>query len=198
MYRAITWLALSEGVDTSDESTLQRVARSTSFALAADGRTLLVNGMPAEAALRSAEVDAAVSAVSAHPAVRAEMVQRQREVAHRGCIVVIGRDIGTVVLPDAPVKLWITASPAERARRRLAEALPGSRRLTENEMEARIVQRDERDAGRAVSPLRQASDAVPISTDGLSPEETVLEALTVVRRALGADLAGEHAGKCRP
>ena len=195
MYRAITWLALGCGLGRADEPRLESLAAHTTFDLDPDGETLVVNGVPAGAALRSAEVDAAVSAVSAHPGVRLQMVHRQRELANDRCIVVVGRDIGTVVLPQAPVELWVAASPRARARRRLAEALPGSQQLTEEQMETLIAERDARDSNRAASPLRRAPDAVDIPTDDLSPKDALDRALLAVRRALGADLAREGSGR---
>jgi cytidylate kinase len=189
MYRAVTWLALECRLPLSDAAALGSLARSTSFALGpgVPGR-LQVNGRPADEALRSARVDAAVSEVSAIREVREALLARQRELAYDRCIVVVGRDIGTRVLPHAPVKLWVTASAEERARRRLAEQ---GGEASEEEMVLRIRARDRYDATRAVSPLRRASDAVVIETDRLSPEQALATALAVVRARLEAACAAQ-------
>ena len=199
MYRAITWLALVGQVPLSDGDALGELARSTSFILepGVPGQ-LEVNGNPAPDVLRSSRVDGAVSEVSAVPDVREALVTRQRELANSRCIVVVGRDIGTNVLPDAPVKLWVTASPEERARRRLAEQ--GSARDL-GEMVSRIRARDTYDSTRALSPLRRASEAVVIETDRLSSQDALETALAVVRArleststaAVGARLPGSEA-----
>lgn len=182
MYRAITWLALEQDLPLSDGDALGQLARSTSFDLepGVPGR-LRVNGAPAGTALRSGRVDAAVSEVSAVRGVREALVMLQRALADDRCIVVVGRDIGTNVLPHAPVKLWVTASPEERARRRLEEQ--GGAASVED-MVSRIRARDSYDSGRSLSPLRQASDALVIETDRLSPEEALEKALSMVRAKL--------------
>lgn len=183
MYRAVTWIALRRGVSLDDSERLAAIARSTAFSLAGPGESLEIDGSPPPAELRSSAVDAAVSQVSAHAAVREALVVRQREMASGGCIVMVGRDIGTVVLPDADLKLWIVASPVERARRRLAEHLPGGSHLTLAEAERQIMERDAQDTGRAVSPLRRPQDAAEIDTGRLSPSECVQRALELLRLA---------------
>jgi cytidylate kinase len=184
MYRAVTWKALSRGIDIEDESGLARLAHALQFDLDPETCGLCVGGVPDQALLRSRPVDDAVSAVSAFSAVRNELVQRQRAIANERCIVMMGRDIGTVVLPKALVKLWITASSEERARRRLNEGLIGSAELDAVQMETRIAIRDSVDSGRAVSPLLRAPDAVAILTDGMNPEAVFEAALAVVRLAI--------------
>jgi cytidylate kinase len=185
MYRAVTFLALESGTDLSDGAALQTLTENTVFDLTAvPGEYLLVNGTAMRGQLRRPEVDGAVSQVSAHPEVRAVLVARQRELAAHGCIVMVGRDIGTVVLPTASVKLWVTASPRTRALRRNRER-DGQHleEMVQREM-ARILERDRVDSGRAVSPLRQAADAIVVETDGISPDVAIARAVAVVRGAL--------------
>jgi CMP/dCMP kinase len=181
MYRAVTRKALSQGLPTDGADALTRIAQSTRFELASHGLT--VDGMPAGQDLHSPEVDAAVSEVSAHPGVRAVLVDYQRELADSYAIVMVGRDIGTTVLPDAPVKLWITASEQERARRRLREqpdevVLEGQAAAV-----ARLGTRDRYDSTRVHSPLQKAADAIVIDTDGRSPRQVLDQALAVIRAA---------------
>jgi cytidylate kinase len=183
MYRAVTWLALGEGIPLGDAEALARLARSTLFRLQGRGESLRINGEPPRPELRSSDVDASVSQVSAHASVRRELVIRQREMARARCIVMVGRDIGTVVLPDADVKLWIVATPEERARRRLAEHLPGTAGLTLAEAERQIMERDALDTERPVSPLARPEGATEIDTDRLTPEQCVELALDLVRDA---------------
>lgn len=194
MYRALTWVALDQQVSVTDARALEGLARDSRFALGDDGTSLWFNGVLAGSYLRSPRVDAAVSAVAAVPGVREQMVRRQRDLARAGCIVMVGRDIGTIVLPDAAVKLWVTASAAERARRRLAEQLPGSAGVGEAEMISRIELRDAQDAGRPVAPLRRPPDALDIVTDAAGPEESVRTAVQAVDRYLserGCGLAAQ-------
>jgi CMP/dCMP kinase len=185
MYRAVTLLALQRGIDPGDAAGLTGIAAETSFDVfrTADDR-LLVDGTPMRDDLRTPLVDASVSVVSAHPEVREVLVEHQRRLARHGCIVMVGRDIGTVVLPDAPVKLWVTASPRTRAERRNHERIePHDERTIQQEM-ARIVERDRTDSTRAASPLRQADDAIVVETDGETPEQTVHRAVELVKRRL--------------
>lgn len=182
MYRAVTWLALEHGIPLDDEGEIVRLAERTRFSLGA-GEELLVDGHPASPMLRSPAVDRVVSKVSAYPAVRAAMVREQRSVAGGRCVVMVGRDIGTVVLPNAPVKLWVTAPAVVRARRRLAEHLPGGAQ-TEQAMVRQIQERDHLDATKPISPMVPAPDAVEIDTGALTPEETVQRALQAVSSAV--------------
>jgi cytidylate kinase len=193
MYRAVTWLALQRAVPPDNAVGLVGVARSVRFDLGGPGESLLVDGAAPSPDLRSTGVDAAVSTVSAHPAVRGELVQRQRELARDRCVVMVGRDIGTVVLPNADVKLWVTASAHERARRRLAERLPGATRLTLAEAEEQMMERDAQDAERKASPLKRPEGAIDIDTELLTPEECVQLALQLVRRAAFEELRSKGA-----
>jgi cytidylate kinase len=181
MYRALTLAAIRRGIAPDDEAALLQLARNCDLDILplkgeGDGRhyTFLLDGEDVTWALRLPEVDAAVSQVSTYPGVRAEMVRRQRAVGRHGRVVMIGRDVGTVVMPDAPLKLYITASPEERARRRL---LDRRRQGYDDDYEAilvDVVRRDHIDSSRKHSPLRPASDAVIIDTTN-RPAVAILE-----------------------
>lgn len=186
MYRSVTWLAIRDGVDPSDTGALERLASGIEFQLShATDAPLLVDGENPGRSLRSADVDALVSRVSAFPGVRSVMVDRQRAMARNRCIVMAGRDIGTVVLPDSPIKLWVTASSAERAQRRFEEGLDRSTNL--ETIEQALDNRDRHDSGRQASPLLRAPDAVDLVTEGRTPEESLREAVAIVRRKLLLD-----------
>jgi cytidylate kinase len=182
MYRAVTLLGHRNGIDPANGEALTRLAERTRFDLAPDSDDfLVVNGVPMRDELRTPAVDAAVSAVSAHPELRHVLVGHQRQLAASGCIVMVGRDIGTVVLPDAPVKIWVTASARTRAERRNRErADPHDERAIEREMR-RIEERDRIDSTRPVSPLRQADDAIVVETDDETPPQTVARTVSLVR-----------------
>lgn len=181
LYRAVTDRALKSGIATSDALELAIAARRLKFEVS--GGQLLIDGVPAGRNLRASEVDGAVSAVSAHPEVREVLTGCQRTFAQGRCVVIVGRDIGTVVLPDAHVKLWVTASPSERARRRQLEqgADPSSSRSRALE---KIDARDSIDSNRSVSPLRRSPDAAMLITDNLSPRQALAQALTIVREGI--------------
>jgi CMP/dCMP kinase len=184
MYRAATELALRRGLPLSDSRSLAALAESIDFRLGSGDRpVLLISGEPPGSELRTREVDAAVSEVSAHPEVRRIMLQQQRKLAAGRCVVMVGRDIGTVVLPDADIKLWITASPQERGRRRARENLADGA-SDQDEIASRIIRRDTFDAERAESPLRKAPDAVVIDTEHLEPSQALDAALSQVQSAI--------------
>ena len=167
MYRAATFAALRRGLDPTDDEAVGRMACRIELDVSDDGVT--VDGVDASIEIRSREVTAAVSAVAANSVVRTEMVRRQREwVAARGGGVVEGRDIGSVVFPDAALKLYVTASPRVRAERRVAE-IGGS----VEEVEASIIERDRKDSGRADSPLTEATGSVLVDTSDMAIGEVV-------------------------
>lgn len=175
LYRAVTWLALERGVSASDAEALRALATEVELAEDGVGRLahVLVDGIDRTADVHTPPVDAAVSAVSAVPELRAALLERQRAMAATGGIVMAGRDIGTVVLPDADLKLFLDASVEERARRRAEERGldrngPGAEAILEA-----LRLRDRLDSTRAVAPLHPASDARIIATDGNRFEDTV-------------------------
>jgi len=189
MYRAITWAALQRGIDPADAQALGELATTARLDMGTDPSTptVAVDGADASVAVRTEPVTAAVSAVSAVPAVRAAMVTRQRELIGRGGIVVEGRDIGSTVAPGATLKIFLTADPAARARRRGLE-LAGRTLDTAmlNRTREDLLRRDAADSGRAASPLTQAEDAVVIDSTDLGPDEVVarvVELLGSVRQS---------------
>jgi len=193
MYRAITWKALRAGVDLDDAAALEALVRSTQLALAPgeDGVRVRVDGEDATEAIRAPEVSRGVSQVASVPGVRRRMVEIQREVAAGGRCVVEGRDIGTVVFPEAPVKIFLVASLEERARRRREELAARGVSQEIEDLGRELRRRDRMDSERADSPLRPAEDAIRLDTTGLTIEDQVAEVLRVVRRVLAAaDPAG--------
>lgn len=179
MYRAVTFVALQRGLDISDEALLGALAEQLNIEVLAptvpDGRqnTVLADGIDITHKLRSAEIDANVSAVSSCAAVRAAMVRQQRAIGERGQVVMIGRDIGTVVLPRSDLKLYLTAGVEERARRRQREnAQRGDGTPYESVLDM-MRRRDEKDMGRENSPLRPASDAHMLDSEKMAASEIV-------------------------
>ncbi len=175
MYRAATLAAIRSGVDIRDEDAVARLVSSLEIRVVwgEAGDRLLVDGRDITDELRSPLVDGSVSEVSAVPAVRSVMVQQQRAIAREGSIVMVGRDIGTVVLPEATAKIFLTASAEVRAQRRLRELDQRGRRADRDEVMAALRHRDKIDAGRDDSPLKPDDDAVTIETDLLSVDEVV-------------------------
>lgn len=179
LYRALTWLAVQAHIDTLDAAGLAALARRTPISVRpptqADGRlyTVEAEGRDITWDLRRPEVDAAVSRVSEHPQVRAALIEQQRRVAAAGPVVVVGRDIGTVVMPDAPLKIYLDASPEERARRRTQEKHERGAEVDYQVILADMRRRDKHDGGRAVAPMRPAADAVKIDTTGMSIEQVI-------------------------
>ena len=176
MYRALTWLALQRKIDLEDEAVLGPLAETFDMQItlptANDGRqyTVTVEGRDVTWELRGPEVDHAVSQVSHHPAVRAAMRRRQREIGERGGVVMAGRDIGTVVLPNAQRKIYLTASLEERARRRWLELRAKQDTApTFEEVLAEVQRRDALDSAQSAP----AADAVMIHTDHLSIEQVI-------------------------
>jgi len=177
MYRAVTWLALQRGVDVHDDAALVALADSMRMELGqpteSGAATIKVEGQDITSQLRTPEVDRNVSIVSQVQGVRTAMVRRQREFAREGRLVMLGRDIGTVVLIDAPLKVYLDASAEERARRRYREMVAAGSTRPEAEVMAELLERDRMDRQRAHSPLHPAGDAVIIETDNLSLDEVV-------------------------
>jgi cytidylate kinase len=185
LYRAATWLALARNVSPEDVPAL--VAETDEIALAPDefGRLdrVLADGIDVTADVHTPDVDAAVSDVSKVPELRAALLPRQRALTGGGAIIMAGRDIGTVVLPDADLKLYLDASVEERARRRAEERglSPGSAEA--DAILAELRRRDGIDSGRSVAPLRIAADAVVLRTDGNRFDQTVALVVDAIRAA---------------
>jgi cytidylate kinase len=184
MYRAVAYLALRDGVATDDGSSLAALAREARISFAADGRIVAAERDVSEEIRRPA-VSAAVSEVSAHAEVRAVLLDEQRRIAADQDVVIEGRDIGTVVFPEAPVKLFLTASPEVRSERRRKELIAGGEHVGADETLQAMVARDAYDSSRAVAPLRRAADAVELDTSGLSIGEVVEAAREIVLARIG-------------
>ncbi len=187
MYRAVAFHALEAGVPLDDDEAVSKIAATQTIEFAHEGGStlptrVLIGGEDVTAAIRTPEVDAAVSPVSALKSVRELMVQQQRVLAEGHDVVVEGRDIGTVVLPHAQLKVFLTASPEERARRRGLEQRAAGAAVTDDDVLAAIVRRDAYDSSRAHSPLTTAEDAVILDTTGLTIPE-VVEAVAVLAEA---------------
>lgn len=166
MYRCVALAALDRHIDLDDGERLGEMAWDLDVGF--DGDTVKLDGKPVEGRIRSPEVTIAASKVSVHPQVRQAMVKRQRELIAAGNYVAEGRDIGTVVSPDSPLKVFLTASEEERARRRAAET-----GASVDEVRRAIEDRDRRDRGREHGALRAADDSVDLDTTDLSPDEVV-------------------------
>lgn len=188
VYRALTWLALDRGASPDDGPGLARLAAAHAIAVVPDaavpsGYRVMVDGRDISAALRDRAVDAAVSAVSRHAEVRTALLGPQRAIAAAAAVVMVGRDIGTVVLPGATLKVFLDASPAERTRRRFRERLRAGERPTWSAELASTIARDGQDRGRATAPLAAAADARVIDTESLDADGVVAAILA----ALGLD-----------
>lgn len=189
MYRAVALAAQRRGLDPDDAEALGALARDVRVAIGPptvrDGRayTVLLDGDDVTWSIRSADVDRVVSQVARIPAVRDALVAQQRSLAGKGRVVMVGRDIGTVVLPDADRKVFLTASAAERAKRRGEELAARGEVRPRQELLHEILRRDQLDSERVVSPLRSADDAVVVQTDGLSVGQALDQVLQVITRA---------------
>lgn len=181
MYRAITWLALCHNKHKSED--IIELAKQAKIQLEKD--RIYINGENVSDVIRSAEVNNEVSKVAKIPELRLIMVKMQQEMARNKGVVMDGRDIGTTVLPDAKYKFFLTASAKERALRRFKEMLSKGQKVTLEEVEREILQRDYRDTNRDVSPLKAAEDAVIIDTTDKTVEQVVEEILTVIRGGEG-------------
>ncbi|MEB3331495.1 MAG: bifunctional pantoate--beta-alanine ligase/(d)CMP kinase [Synechococcaceae cyanobacterium] len=186
MYRALTWWVQHNGVDPTDPTAVAPLLMGLDLQLGSgEGglQRVTINGHDVSRAIRTPEVTAQVSLVAAHACVRQALTEQQQAMGHRGGLVAEGRDIGTAVFPDAECKVFLTATVAERARRRAADlADRGFSVPPLAELEAQIEERDRLDSSRAVAPLRQADDAVELVTDGM-PIEAVIQCLVDLFRA---------------
>ncbi|WP_270642652.1 (d)CMP kinase [Limosilactobacillus mucosae] len=185
MYRSVTWAALENGIDVSDTKRVIDLARriKITFEPGQPDQRVFVDGHEVTKDIRTEKIAANVSAVAAIPEVRAQMVEQQRQIAQAGGIVMDGRDIGTTVLPDAQVKVFLVASAHERARRRYEENLQkGLATQSLDELEAAIKLRDQKDSTRKVSPLTQAKDAILIDTTSLTIDQVVDEISALIKK----------------
>jgi len=187
MYRAVTWLALQRGIDVRDEAALTALAEKTQIDVApaskSDGRTcdVLVDGQDITWEIRRRKVESNVSGVSAYRGVRSALSQQQRRIGQRGRIVMVGRDIGTVVLPEADLKIYLDATAEQRARRRFDEIIARGAQADYNEILAKVIERDRIDSTRDVAPLKAAEDAIVLDSDKLTADEVLEQVLALCR-----------------
>lgn len=194
MYRAVTWAALQQEIDLGDETAVTQLAHDIEMEVfpakgEADGRhyTVHVDGQDITWGLRTPAVDANVSQVSSYLGVRQEMVKRQRAFGARGAVVMVGRDIGTVVMPDAPLKLYITASAEERARRRTRDRSAQGHTANYDDILADVLRRDKIDSNREHSPLRPADDAILIDSTDQPPAAIVNAILQMIHEPVNGE-----------
>ncbi len=180
MHRAVAWRASQLGLDLDDEDAVLKVAQEA--VIEVDGSRVVIDGTDVSAAIRTPEIDRATTPVARQPRVRAELVARQRALAAAGPVVMEGRDIGTVVFPDAPVKIYLDASPEERARRRAHDpAHTAAQTQALADIAQAMQRRDENDRTRQASPLCIATDAAVIDTTGIPVAEVVARVIAIVR-----------------
>jgi cytidylate kinase len=182
MYRAVGWKALQDGVRLDDEEAIEELARRNVVDIA--GEQVSIAGIDVTRAIRTPEIDRAAASVARLPRVRAVLVARQREMGASGAIVMEGRDIGTVVFPKADVKIYLDASPEERARRRASDPAHIGGSTVVAEVATALTARDELDRTRKASPLYAAEDATPVDTTGKPIEAVVAEVMGVIRKKL--------------
>ena len=186
MYRAVAWMATHEGLALDDDPALMALAERVELTL--DDRTVLVEGHDVTRAIRTAEIDAAAARIARMPSVREVLVRRQRVYAAAGGLVMEGRDIGTSVFPAADVKIYLDASPEERAARRASDPAHGldSAPAALSDVASALEARDHSDRTRKSSPLTMAADAVRVDTTGMPLEGVVEQVLDIVRERLAA------------
>ena len=183
MYRAVTWIALDHDIDMNDEEKVTALAEESPIDVApaskSDGRAcdVLVDGKDITWETRLPDVDANVSVVSAYAGVRAALSQQQRRIGQRGKVVMVGRDIGTVVLPEADLKIYLDASAEERAKRRFDEMTARGAKVDYDNILAKVIERDRIDSTRDVAPLKAADDAVVIDSDKMNVDEVFEQVL---------------------
>ncbi len=185
MYRAVAWKALHDRLPLDNEDGVAALARRATLQVGPS--SVIIDGHDVTNDIRTPEIDRAAAATARLPKVRAMLVERQRKEGENGGIVMEGRDIGSVVFPNADVKIYLDASPEERARRRAADPAHGvSGAAAAVDVATEMAARDQSDRTRATSPLTIPKDAIEVNTTGLSIEETVDQVLAIVNRALTA------------
>jgi cytidylate kinase len=186
MYRAVTWAAIARGIGIEDEARVTALAQQLQIDVVRptldDGRqyTILADGQDVTWKIRKPEVDRGVSPVSAYAGVRAALSAQQRRIAQKGRIVMVGRDIGTVVLPEADLKIYLEATVEERAGRRYREVIGRGEPSSFEAVLASVLRRDQIDSNRSLAPLRAAEDAVVIDTTTLSVDQVMERVLALV------------------
>jgi len=191
LYRAVTWAALERGIPIADEARIARLARELNIDIQRptvdDGRqyTVLVDGVDVTWSLRDRPVNEGVSPVAANPGVRAALVEAQRRIGRQGNVVVVGRDIGTAILPEAEVKIYLDATLDERAARRYREDVAKGRPSDLAAVRANLAERDHIDSHRSTAPLAQAPDAIYVDSTDMTVDEVVDRILAIVRSVGG-------------
>ncbi len=187
MYRAVTLAALNQQVNVNDEEAVSKISESLDLDVrqpsVSDGRSndIILNNEDVTWSIRSEEVERNVSKVSAYARVRNAMTKQQRKIGQRGRIVMVGRDIGTVVLPEADIKLYLEASVEERAHRRYIELINRGKDVSYNDILADMVKRDQYDSSRPIAPLRPANDAIIVNSDHMNAEEVYKHILDLIK-----------------
>ena len=188
IYRSIGYYLLRHGVDPKDKDRVVPLLPGIRIALRYedDGlQHMLLNGQDVTAEIRFPEVSAYASDVSAHAEVRSYLLEMQQDLARRHSVIMDGRDIGTVVLPEAELKIFLTAAPEERARRRCRELQARGAQVDLATIQAEIAQRDYADSHRSAAPLRKAADAVVVDTSQMDREESLAALITLAKERLG-------------
>jgi CMP/dCMP kinase len=187
MYRAVTWIALQRDLDLKDEAVVTELAQKAQIDIRPssknDGRScdVVIGERDVTWDMRNGEVDANVSVVSAYAGVRKALSEQQRRIGLRGKVVMVGRDIGTVVLPEADLKIYLDASAEERARRRFDELIARGEKADYDEILRKVIERDRIDSTRAVAPLRPADDAVILDSDKMDAEQVFAHVLELCK-----------------
>jgi CMP/dCMP kinase len=187
MYRAITWIALQHDMNLRDEASITELAQKAQIDIRppskADGRAcdVVIGDRDVTWDMRDGEVDANVSVVSAYAGVRKALSEQQRRIGMRGRIVMVGRDIGTVVLPEADLKIYLDASAEERAKRRFDEIIARGEKADYDEILRKVLERDHIDSTRAVAPLRPANDAIIIDSDKMNADQVVASVMELCK-----------------
>ena len=187
MYRAVTWIALQHDLNLSDEAVITELAQKAQIDIQPpsknDGRAcdVIIGGKDVTWDMRNDEVDANVSVVSAYVGVRQALSEQQRRIGLRGRVVMVGRDIGTVVLPEADLKVYLDASAEERAKRRFDEIIARGDPADYQEILRKVIERDRIDSTRAVAPLRPADDAVIIDSDKMNADQVVARVMELCK-----------------
>jgi len=196
MYRAVGWFAQQTGVPLDDEERVAAIAAEATFDL--EGQRVAINGHDVTRAIRTPEIDRAATSVARLSRVRQALVARQQQLARHGAVVMEGRDIGTVVCPRADVKIYLDASPEERARRRANDSAHTSAAAGVAGVAGALAERDRMDRTRAASPLTVAPDAHVIDTTSLSVDQVIAQAMALVHVAVARSgrqqLAGSRDG----
>ena len=183
MYRAVAWKVIHEGCELNDDAKIVAIAAGAKFNL--DAGKIVVDGSDVTNQIRTSEIDIAAASVARIPGVRSILVAHQRELAADGLVVMEGRDIGTTVFPDAAVKIYLDASPKERAARRAKDpAHQFSENVALGDVESALRARDQQDLTRLTSPLKRAPDAVFVDTTGLAIDRVVSRVVEIVRDTL--------------